>query len=272
MGNPRRTPGKLEEAADADHPQFVTALARGMAILRCFGGNEGHLGNQEIAQRTGLPKPTVSRLTFTLASLGYLSYSPALEKYSLGVGVLALAHQFLKDSDIIAAARPLMQELADYTRAAVMLAESHGSQMVLLAICQGDELYRLKLEPGSRVPHHCTALGRAYLAGLGAELFERFLHKREAEGSPGTWPKIKAGLLRARRDFEHYGFCFSLGDWNPEVFAVGVPIVSADESRILALNVSGRVSVVTREQIMDDFGPRLVALRDQVHERVQGRF
>jgi DNA-binding IclR family transcriptional regulator len=85
-------------------------------------------------------------------------------------------------------------------------------------------------------------------------------------------PKIKSGIVRARRDCEQYGFCFSLGDWNPEVFAVGVPIVSTDKSRVFAFNVSGRVSVVTREQITDDFGPRLVALRNKVLDLVQGRF
>ena len=46
--------------------QFVTALARGLEILRCFQAGDPALGNQDIAERTGLPKPTVSRLTHTL--------------------------------------------------------------------------------------------------------------------------------------------------------------------------------------------------------------
>jgi DNA-binding IclR family transcriptional regulator len=274
MGNPKRAADAFQEDREADtgNPQTVTALARGMAILRCFDGTENPLGNQEIATRTGLPKPTVSRLTFTLASLGYLKYSPAIEKYSLGVGILTLAHSFLKNGDVINFARPLMEELAHYTKAAVMLAESHDTRMVLLEICQGDEVFRLNLETGSRVPHSSTALGRAYLAALGQESFERFLEQRAQECPAGTWPKIKTGLLRARRDCEHYGFCFSLGDWNPDVFAVGVPMVSVDKSRILAFNVSGRVSVVSREQLVGDFGPKLVALRNKVFDLVKGRF
>ena len=53
-------------------------------MLACFRSGDKALGNQEIARRTGLPKPTVSRLTFTLSSLGYLVYSSSLEKYALG--------------------------------------------------------------------------------------------------------------------------------------------------------------------------------------------
>jgi DNA-binding IclR family transcriptional regulator len=269
MGNPKRAVDAFQDEADA--PQFVTALARGMAILKCFDRSESHLGNQEIAARTGLPKPTVSRLTFTLASLGYLDYSAAREKYALGVGVLALAHGYLRGNDIIAVARPLMQQLADYTKAAIMLGATDGSHMVLLEICQGDEIFHLKLEPGARVAHSSTALGRAYLAALPRESFDLYLDKLRQECPPPAWSGIKTGIMRARNDFEQYGFCFSLGDWNSDIFAVGVPIISADRSRILAFNCSGRISIVTREQIMNDFGPRLLTLRNKVLDLMQGR-
>ena len=94
----------------------------------------------------------------------------------------------------------------------------------------------------------------------------------EQDCDPALWPKIRAGILGARQDYENYGFCFSLGDWNPDVFAVGVPLVSADRSRILAFNCSGRISVMTREKLIHDFGPKLVALRNTVYELTNGRF
>lgn len=270
MGNPKRAPESFQDDADPDNPQFVTALGRGLAVLGCFDRGESHLGNQEIAARTGLPKSTVSRLTYTLGSLGYLSYSAALEKYSLGVEVLALARAYLNANDILAVARPRMQELARYTKAAVMLGTCQGSHMVLLEICQGDEIFSLKLQPGSWVPHSTTALGRAYLAALPPRDFESYLKIFEKECPPASWPKVKSGILRARQDYEQYGFCFSFGDWNPDVFAVGVPIASADRSRTFALNVSGRISTVTRQQLVSEIGPRLVAVRNEVLDLVQG--
>ena len=65
----RRAPGHV----NGDR-KFVTALARGLEVLRAFTPTEGLLGNGEIAERTGLPKPTVSRLTYTLTKLGYLAH------------------------------------------------------------------------------------------------------------------------------------------------------------------------------------------------------
>lgn len=272
MGNPKRRIDAFSHSVDEDHPQFVSSVARAFSILRCFEGGAQHLGNQEIARQTGLPKPTVSRLTFTLSSLGYLTYSAALEKYALGTAVLSLGHAFMKGNDVVAVARPLMRELADYTQSAVMLAAADGMRMVLLQVCQGDATFQMTLEPGARVPHGSTALGRADLAARPLDEFERRVAEFEQECEPGYWPKIRAGIVRARQDYEHHGFCFSLGDWNPEVFAIGVPMVSADRSRILAFNCSGRISVMTRDKLVDDFGPRLVALRDQVYTMTEGRF
>ena len=64
--------------------KFVTALSRGLEVLRCFGPRDRWLANQEIARRTGLAKPTVSRLAYTLTRLGHLRYSEATNKYALG--------------------------------------------------------------------------------------------------------------------------------------------------------------------------------------------
>ena len=272
MGSPRRDMQVFTLPPGDSHPQFVNAVGRAFAILRCFEHGERYLGNQEIARRTHLPKPTVSRLTFTLASLGCLEYSPSLEKYTLGTGVLGLSHAYLKNNDVVSVARPMMRELAEYTQSAVMLGAADGLRMVVLEVCQGDPTFQLNLAPGARVPHGSTALGRADLAARPREVFEQRLRELGEEIDAQAWPRIHEGILRARQEFETYGFCFSLGDWNPDVFAVGVPMVSADRSRVMAFNVSGRVSVMTRDKLVRDFGPRLVALRNTVFEKVEGRF
>ena len=53
-----------------DERKFVTALARGLELLRAFGPDDALLGNRDFAARTGLPKATVSRLAYALTELG----------------------------------------------------------------------------------------------------------------------------------------------------------------------------------------------------------
>ncbi|MEW5890397.1 MAG: IclR family transcriptional regulator [Pseudomonadota bacterium] len=252
--------------------QFVTALARGLDILRCFSRHNPVLGNAEIAQRSRLPKPTVSRLTHTLTKLGYLDYSPDSGKYSLSAGVLALGYSYLASLDVREIARPLMQELANYAQATVSLGARDQLHMVYLEVCQGSQMFHMRMEVGARVPHGTTAMGRAYLCALPEEERQARIEQYRKITTKEEWENLKASLEKAYRDYQKYGFCLSLGDWNKDVYAVGVPMVSRDGKRILAFNCSGPIFDMTRQKLIQDIGPRLVQLRDKVYAATHGNF
>jgi DNA-binding IclR family transcriptional regulator len=252
--------------------QFVAALARGLAILRCFRFGDHYLGNQEIAKRAGLPKPTVSRLTYTLTRMGFLQHSPSREEYALGPGTLVLGHAYLAAMKVREVARPLMQELANYAQATVALAESDGQRMVIVEICHGSPTYRLRVEVGERVPHNSTALGRASLAGAPEEYRAAWFEQLVKDLPAGKSDDVVDEIKRSLREYEKYGFVFSCGDWSPETFAVGVPLVSADRMHTLALSCSGPVFDMTRKRLTTEIGPRIVQVRDQIYQAVQGFF
>lgn len=263
---------KPRQSAAGKDRQFITALARGLHVLRCFRATERYLGNQEFAERTGLPKPTISRLTHTLTGLGYLDYSPSFGKYSLGASVLSLSYPYLAGLDVRDVARPLMHELAEYAQGTVSLGARDSLNMIYLEISQGSQMFRMHMAVGSRVPHGTTAMGRAYLAALPeAQRIEVMEQYREITPRK-EWPKLRAGIEQSVQDFAEYGFCLSLGDWNPEVWAVGTPMVSSDASRILAFNVSGPIFNMTRTRLITDIGPRLCKLRDKVLSATGGNF
>lgn len=245
-------------------PDLVHSIARAFSILRAFRRGERALGNKEIARRTGLPKSTVARLTHTLARLGYLEHLVEEEKYALGIGVLALGQRFLSGLDVREAARAPMQELAERSQATVALAARDDVNMVFLEICHGNPLFRSRLEVGERVPRGTTALGRAAFAGMAPEVRERAMQTYRSVVRKADWPPIRDGLERAVRDHQRYGFCFSLGDWNPGLFAVGVPMVSRDGRQVMAFSCFGQAHEMTRARIVNDLGPRLVELRDRV--------
>src|SRR3970040_2453604 len=101
--------------------QFATTLARGLEVLRCFTPLEPMLGNKEISVRTGLPKPTVSRLTYTLTKLGYLRHNMRLGQYQLGSAALSIRYPLLPSSSWGQVARPFMKELAAYCNGSVSM-------------------------------------------------------------------------------------------------------------------------------------------------------
>jgi len=98
---------------------FVVALSRGLDVLRAFQPNDGLLGNQEIAARTNLPKPTVSRLTYTLTKLGYLTPVPRFEKYQLAPSAMALGYAALANLGLRHLSEPFREEVMRATGGAV---------------------------------------------------------------------------------------------------------------------------------------------------------
>lgn len=246
---------------------FVMALARGLEILRAFQATDGMLSNQEIAQRTGIPKPTVSRLTYTLTKLGYLTYSERLERYQLGTGVLALGYSCLASVGIRQVARPLMQQLADEVGLAVSLGSRDRLSMVYLENCQGGGALTLRPQVGSRIPIGTTAMGRAFLAVL-PDKERGYLMEHLERKDPATWPEIREGIEQAVRDYLELGYCMSLGDWERDVNAVGVPLVLDDGADVVAFNCGGPSFHMSRERVEKEIGPRLVALVQSVRSRV----
>jgi DNA-binding IclR family transcriptional regulator len=245
---------------EAQGPQVVTALARGLSVLRCFRQGDRYLGNQEIAERTGLPKATVSRLTHTLTVLGYLNHSKRFSQYSLGTAVLSLGYSLLGNLDILKSARPLMQELADSTEASVSLAAPDGLHMVYLENCVARaNMITLRIDVGARTRIANTAMGRALLCGLPEEERTDLIAQIRRATPKGEWLKIKAGIDQGLIDYHEKGFCFSLGDWRENVNSIAVPLVQADRS-VLAINCGGPSWQLIAEKLEKDIGPRLVEI------------
>ena len=244
---------KDEELKDR---QFVTALARGLELLRCFTPRESLLGNQELAKKTGLPKPTVSRLTHPLTRLGYLRHLPHSGKYQLEVGVMSFGYAMLSNLSIRALARPLMEEMAGYAKAAVAMAARDRLSMVYLDVVHGEANLTMRRQGGSHLSLHRSAIGRACLAAMPEDEREFILgHIRKRH--PEDWPEVRKGLERAFRDYADYGFCLSLGEWQRDVNAVGVAL-HHESHGLLAFNCGGPSFHLKREKLEDDIGPRLL--------------
>jgi len=251
----RETQVNQMEPQDAtDDPRFVTALARGLSVLRAFKRGDRMLGNQELAERTGLAKSTISRLTYTLSKLGYLEYSSSSGQYSLSASALALGFSALGSLAIRDVARPLMQELADQVGASVALGTPDQRTMIYVEECRGSSPLRLGIEIGSHIKMATSSMGRAYLAGLDEPMRVRIVDQLCAhEADPDA---IRSGIAIAVAEFAEKGFVRSIGEWKQEVNSVGVPIL-LHGSRPFALNCGGS-SLSLKTEDLNEIGIRLV--------------
>ncbi|HEX8886510.1 MAG TPA: IclR family transcriptional regulator, partial [Noviherbaspirillum sp.] len=217
---------------------FVTALARGLELLACFRSGDKLLGNQELAERSKLPKSTVSRLTYTLTKLGYLQYDEQAGKYRLGTATLALGSAMLSRLDIRQMARPLMQELADFSHTMVSLGMRDRLSMIYVENCRSQAALTLRLDVGARIPVASTAMGRAYLAEVSSNERNDIL-ERVRDLDELAWPALRDRVMRAVDEYHTLGCCTSFGDWQPDVNAIAVAFRPTENAAPLSINCGG---------------------------------
>ena len=239
--------------------QFATTLARGLEVLRCFTPLEPMLGNKEISVRTGLPKPTVSRLTYTLTKLGYLRHNMRLGKYQLGSAVLSIGYPLLASMSVRQVARPYIKELADYCTGSVSMGIRDRLNMVYVESCRSGNGITTLPDIGTSVPIAQAAIGRAYLAACTPAEREALLNQMKVK-EPDTLRKYKAQIDRALEDIRGRGFCVSLGELRREVHAVGVPMRRTVDGEIVSFNCGVPAFMLKKGQLEEDIGPRLVAM------------
>jgi DNA-binding IclR family transcriptional regulator len=260
-----KRPGK-KAATDRS---FVVALSRGLDVLRAFHPNDGLLGNQELAARTNLPKPTISRLTYTLTKLGYLTSVPRFEKYQLAPSAMALGYAALANLGIRHLSEPFREEVMRATGGAVAVGGRDRHSMIYFGQSRGRETVGVQLDVGSRVPIATSAMGRAYFWALGEEERAALLRDlREHYGS--RWPKLRDGLERSGETVAKYGFALSVGDWHDDIGAAGVALKLNDGTGPYAFNCGAPAFRFTEERLMTDIGPRLVAMVRKIEAALGG--
>lgn len=244
------------------------SLERGLEILRAFRPGTDLLGNGELAERTGLSAATVSRLTQTLVTSGFLEHDRRARAYRLAAPVLSLGHAMRAASPVLRTATPLMRELSLKRHVNVGLASADRAEMVYLESIRYNRKASLRtVVAGQRVPIELTSLGRAYLATLdGAargELLARIMHGYRS----ASWTPIRLDIERAIAKVSTRGYCAA--SWQPGVIALATPLEGIG-GPALALNLS----LATDEPLAaveQRHAPALLALKARIlHELAVG--
>ncbi len=256
-------PGLASSTEFTSDRQFATNLSRGLEVLRAFTPDAPVLGNREIADRTGLPKATVSRLTYTLMVLGYLGRVEPLHKYRLGAGVLSLGYPLLASMPVRQLARGRMERLAKQTGCTVNLGMRDRLNVVYIDTCRVDRTNAYQPDIGSTGPLLRMAIGRALILGSPAAERTAILNRLKVDDPNG----FAADAARWERDARHFalrGFCLSKGDWRREVHAIAAPIRQPAPQERVALNCTiSAHRLPSRDALEREIAPQLLeAVRD----------
>ncbi|CTQ51379.1 IclR family transcriptional regulator [Jannaschia donghaensis] len=255
---------------DTTDRRFATTLARGLSVLRAFRPSDDGLSNAEIAERTGLPKSTVSRLTFTLQTLGYLTHARHHDRYRPGPALLVLGNTASASISFVDMAAPLMQRLADETGTLSLLLVRDGAKMLIVKTWRPRAVASLWLEVGHRLPFNGSSSGQTLLAALSSEAFERIV--TEADGDRDL-THARAEEIRRDMGGQLLTRGFAIADpaqyFASQIHAVATPFHPRDLSEPVIFTCGAMPEMLSVERMEADVGPKLRATVSEL-ERILG--
>lgn len=152
-----------------------SAAQRSFALLEALAAADRPLGVAELVERLGLPKPTVHRLALQLEAAGLLLREPNSKRYGPGHRLRDLALHVLGSNTLMATRRAILQQLAERIGETCNMTILDGNGIVYFDRVETNWPIRVHLPPGSRLPLHCTASGKLFLARMTAARRKRLL-------------------------------------------------------------------------------------------------
>ena len=252
--------------SDQGDPSFATTLAHGLDVLAAFRNSSGPLSNADLANATGLSRPTVSRLTYTLAQLGYLKRD-AKGRFALGLGVLAAAYPVLSALKVRQLARPLMRDFAAYAGGTVSIAMPFGLDFIYVETLRTTDAVPHVPDVGFTGTLATTAVGRALLSLCTPDELQRYLATVKAE-RPDELAYVQERTLPDVELCRERGFAVSIGEWRREIFGVAAPLYRTPAGDCLSVNCGIPSFRFSADQIERECGPRILGLARSIRSLV----
>ncbi|HEV3429812.1 MAG TPA: IclR family transcriptional regulator [Paraburkholderia sp.] len=265
------SPSRSDAARDSKDGSAdeVTALARGLTVLRAIAAAETPLGNRELTELTGIPKATLSRLTGTLVSTGFLARMPDSERFVLTSSVLELSSGFLRNADLRERARPFLTRLAERTALSVHLAVRDRLDMVVIdAIRPRSAVLVSRLEVGSRIDMSRTAVGRAYLVALDTDSRAELTTALQAAAG-NDWGFVSSRLDAALAETAIQGYGMAIGEWYEGLNAIAGAFAGAN-GELYAINCGGAAQQCPRDWLVAHAVPLLRECVERIAEEIGG--
>jgi IclR family transcriptional regulator, pca regulon regulatory protein len=250
--------------------RYSQSVERGLAILACFTPERPVRGIADIADELGMSRSTTHRYAITLVALGYLVQG-AKRKYQLGLAVIDLGMAALNGTSLREHAQPYLEELSRRTGYTTNLAILDGPEILYVGRVRGlrprQRNIDLGLAPSSRLPIHCTAMGKLLLAFLPeqeqrAVISEMRLFRR----GPNTITS-KTSLSGELKQIREEGMAVNDQELAPDLYSIAAPVRNSCEV-VAAVNIAAHNSMIDLERLVSQLGPHLISTTDRISARL----
>jgi IclR family pca regulon transcriptional regulator len=256
-------------ASRRENPDFVEAIERGLEVIRAFGGNGAGLSLTEVAEATGLPRPTARRVLVTLESLGYVRMENRV--FRLTTRVLDLGTAYVASLDVWDVVRPHLHELVGRTHESSSMAQLDGGEIVYVGRVAVPKIITIAVNVGSRMPAVATSMGRVLLAGLPPpELAEALSADLRGDVIPRAVPDRKR-LDEILAEVRERGWAIADQELAVGIRSIAAPIRDQEGRTLAAVNVCVQAAEHSIEELTGVFLPQLLETAGAISEELESR-
>jgi IclR family pca regulon transcriptional regulator len=256
------TPSAQIDALTGD-PDFMTSLARGLAVIQAFSQKKRQLTISQVSAKTGFSRAAVRRCLYTLAKLGFAG-SDDNRHFYLRPRVLALGHSYISSMPLATAAQPILEHFSRLMHESCSIATLDGLDIVYVARANVTRIMAIDLGVGSRLPAFCTSMGRVLLAHLPPDELESFLARiqftRYTERTTVTVDKLRPVLRLVLRN----GYSIVDQELELGLRSMAVPIQNPSGKVVAAVNVGAHAQRVSNQDMLNKFLPHLRAAAQEL--------
>ena len=246
-----------EIASCGGDPDFMTSLARGLAVVRAFTRARRKLTVAELARKTGIPRASVRRCLHTLSRLGYVATDG--HGFTLEPKILTLGFSYLSSAPLAETAQPLLERVSAAVQESCSLAVLDGDEIVYIARSATRRIMSVSLNIGSRLPAYCTSMGRIALAQLPAERLEGYLERVKLRPLTARTVVSPAQLARLIAEARKAGFATVDQELEIGLRSIAVPVTNNEGALVASMNVSAQAARVSVRDMERLFLPELRA-------------
>jgi IclR family transcriptional regulator, acetate operon repressor len=227
-----------------------TPTMRLFSLLETIAARDQLFSLQSLVEETGLPKPTLHRMLQQLEGAGLLQRQGDGRHYSTGLRLRRLAENLLLNNTYHGAQHVVLRQLVEELGESCNITALNGSEVMYLDRVETAAPLRFYLHPGSRVPAHCSASGKMFLAQMSPAQRRRLLaHAPLTAYTPKTLTdpeQIEEELRQVRRD----GYALDNEEFLPGLLCAAVLVPSTSGRSNLCVAVQAPIMRLTPEKVL----------------------
>lgn len=228
----------------------VRAIERALQILSAFDDEHPERGVSDIAELMGLHKATTHRIIMTLVNCGYLERTADGDKYRLGLKLASTGLSVVQRLDFRREALPYMRQLAEKFKENCDLGVLDQGEVFGVEVVPSNQAVMIASRVGFRMPVHCAASGKVFLAFLPDSERDRLL-SQPLKAHTGKTITSASELRRQLAEVQKNGYAIDDEELEVGVRAIAAPIRNRDGEVVAAMSIPGPTSRMTEERVAE---------------------